>query len=281
MLAIILVFAEVTLGSWNLRWFPSGRAEHRASPRVEAANCADAAEIVRRDVGAGKCILFFQELRDANAATNLTVAIARTNLVPAVTSAFKTRDRRLDWQQCAIATDYPVVDSGWGYWKGKPLPPRGYAYALVDCGKDGLIACWCVHLKSNYGATTDKKRADNIAKREVSAENLKELVQAAKSPDGRQIAGYVIAGDFNTDPFGGEFADEHTIRILESGGFRDCFSGLPLSARGTHPGNTRYPDSTLDHFLCKDLEIVGKPRLSKSVELSDHRMIWLKIRPSQ
>ena len=44
---------DVLCGTWNLKWFPSGRAEHRASPRVEKANIADAADVVREGLGSG------------------------------------------------------------------------------------------------------------------------------------------------------------------------------------------------------------------------------------
>ena len=47
MLKSMLIVALVA-GTWNLKWFPSGRAEHRASERVEAANIADAADVVRK-----------------------------------------------------------------------------------------------------------------------------------------------------------------------------------------------------------------------------------------
>jgi len=279
--AAILLLAEVTLGSWNLKWFPSGRSEHRSSPRVEAANCEDAAEVIRAGLGKDGAVLFFQELRDASATTNLVKAIGRGKFAPAITSEFRTADRRLDWQQCAIITDLPVLDSRWGYWKprsdSRKRAPRGYAYALVDGGKDGLIACWCVHLKSNYGATTPAKRADNRYKREIAAEDLVELARSAVAPDGRRITRFVIAGDFNTDPFSGEFVDERTMAILEGGGFANCFAGLPLADRGTHPGNTRYRDSTLDFFFLRGLQGIGKPRLSEAVPLSDHRMIWLRV----
>ena len=32
----ILLLAAVVVGTWNGNWFPSGRAEHRAHPDVEA-----------------------------------------------------------------------------------------------------------------------------------------------------------------------------------------------------------------------------------------------------
>ena len=83
----LLIFAVVA-GTWNLRWFPSGRAEHRASSRVESANIQDAAEVIRNNLkgGVGR-VLFLQELRDAKACSNLVAAVGDTNLHVAVATA--------------------------------------------------------------------------------------------------------------------------------------------------------------------------------------------------
>ena len=55
--------------------------------------------------------------------------------------------------------------------------PRGYAYALLDGGKEGRIACFCVHLKSNYGATKQETRAQNAQKREIVAKQMVDLTK--------------------------------------------------------------------------------------------------------
>ena len=281
LLTIICLLAEITLGSWNLKWFPSGRAEHYASERVEKANFEDAASVVSQGLKGNHSILFFQELRDANAATNLVRHLANTNLHVAVTTGFKVRENRMGWQQCAIITDLPVIESRWANWRRTASyttqPPRGYAYALLDGGKEGLIGCFCIHLKSNYGAKTEELRASNAAKRELSAKELLEIASAAKSPEGRAITKFIIAGDFNTDPFAGKFEGEKTTLILEEGAFINCFKGLPLAQRGTHPGTRRYPDSTLDFFFHRGFKNYSKPTLSPAVPLSDHRMIWMEV----
>jgi len=280
-LASILILAEITLGSWNLRWFPSGRSEHRASARVEEANFKDAADVIREGMKRRGYVLFFQELRDARTATNLVSYIGNTNLHPAITTAFKIRGNRLGWQQNSIITDLPVLESRWAYWKdtgnSATRPPRGYAYALVDAGEDGLVACFCVHLKSNYGVNTQEQMTENANKRELSAAELLELAKDIKSPDGRPVSRIVIAGDFNTDPFSRKYMEEKTTHILESGSFINCFAGLPLEMRGTHPGTKSYPDSTLDFFFHRGFKRFDTPVLSPKVPLSDHRMIWMTV----
>ncbi len=290
-------FGDVLCGTWNLKWFPSGRAEHRASERVEKANVADAADVVRsglrsagllkgasraRAIPSGRdVILFFQEVRDEAACSNLLAAVGATNLTLASVSAFRDWDRRLLWQQCGIATTLPVVESSWSYWRRSGMKlflPRGYAYAVLDAGGDGLIACFCVHLKSNYGATSAEVREQNIRKRELAVKQLAEIVKRLKPVDGRKIDKVVVAGDFNTDPTSRRFSADGTLAVLTDAGFVNCFEGLPLERRGTHPGNTKYPDITFDYVFHRGFAGADAPTLSPEVPLSDHRMVWIMLK---
>ena len=66
--------------------------------------------------------------------------------------------------------------------------------------------------------------------------------------------------------------------ILTEAGFVNCFAGMPLEARGTHPGNTRYPDCTLDFIFHRGFAGQSDCELSPAVPLSDHRMVWLRLR---
>ena len=279
MVANFILLASVLTGTWNLQWFPSGRAEHRASPRVEAANVKDAAEVVRTGFGKRKgVILFFQELRGEEAASNLVVAIKAKNLKLAVVTAFREYDRRMGWQQMAIATDYPILDANFSRWgrTKNVVAPRGYAYALLDCGKDGIVACYSVHLKSNYGAKTDEQKRLNSAKREICAKQLVDAARKLRAPDGRVVSRVIIAGDFNADSFI-EDGGEATFKRLADGGFKNCWDGAPLSERGTHPGRGRWPDSTLDYVFHRGFSRQTMRRLSPQVPLSDHRMAWVEL----
>lgn len=273
MLKCFLIFA-VLAGSWNLKWFPSGRAEHRASARVESANIADAADVIRANLkGAGR-VLFLQEMRDAKACSNLVVAIGDTNLKVAVASAFRDfRDNRLQWQQLGIVTDMPVLKTEWKYSKKADgmFVPRGYAYALLDGGEEGRIACFCVHLKSNYGAKKAAKKKENMLKREAA---IRQVLAAAENCGADKI---LIAGDFNSDRFQRAFKDERIFSMLESAGFRDAWEGTDPSQRGTHPGSSRYPDSTLDYVFYKGYSRCASHSLAPAVPVSDHRMLAMKF----
>ena len=280
MVANFLLVASVLTGTWNLQWFPSGRAEHRASPRVEAANAKDAAEVVCAGFGKRKgVILFFQELRGPEAASNLVAAMETDGLKLAAVSSFRERDRRLGWQQVAIATDYPVLDANFAYWKrGKGVfAPRGYAYALLDCGDDGIVACYAIHLKSNYGAKTIDQKKSNAAKREICTEQLVEAAKKLRAPDGRKVSRVIISGDFNANAFEKSDVGENTFAHLLNAGFKNCWDGAPLSERGTHPGKFRWPDSTLDYVFHRGFARQTMRRLSPLVPLSDHRMAWVEL----
>jgi endonuclease/exonuclease/phosphatase family metal-dependent hydrolase len=273
MLKCFLIFA-VLAGSWNLKWFPSGRSEHRASARVESANIADAADVIRANLkGAGR-VLFLQEMRDAKACSNLVVAIGDTNLKVAVASAFRDfRDNRLQWQQLGIVTDMPVLKTEWKYSKKADgmFVPRGYAYALLDGGEEGRIACFCVHLKSNYGAKKAAKKKENMLKREAA---IRQVLAAAENCGADKI---LIAGDFNSDRFQKAFKDERMFPMLESAGFKDGWEGTDPSERGTHPGSSRYPDSTLDYVFYKGYSRCASRFLAPAVPVSDHRMLTMDL----
>ena len=273
MLKCFLIFA-VLAGSWNLKWFPSGRAEHRASARVESANIEDAADVIRANLKGSGRVLFLQELRDANACSNLVTAIGDTNLNVAVATAFRDfRDNRLQWQQLGIVTDLPVIKAEWRYSKKADgmFVPRGYAYSLLDGGEEGRIACFCVHLKSNYGAKKAAKKKENMLKREAA---IRQVLAAAGNCGADKI---LIAGDFNSDRFQKAFKDERMFPMLESAGFKDGWEGTDPSERGTHPGSSRYPDSTLDYVFYKGYSRCASRFLAPAVPVSDHRMLTMDL----
>ncbi len=302
-----LVTADLLVGTWNLKWFPSGRAEHRAPDNVEQRTIDDAAGVIRSGVLRGVAdagntnsitgsILFFQELRDGCVFSNLVCHAGVTNLQIACVTSFKDWDGRLMWQQCGIATTYPVVESHWSYWKHpmrpvilkngqqakkkthRVFPPRGYGYALVDAGTNGLIACYCVHLKSNYGATSPQKKRENEVKREVAIEQIIGQASSIKTPGGRKVSRIIIAGDFNTDIFQERFGNEKTIPALIDAGFMNCFSSdLPLESRATYPGKGRWKGSTIDYIFHRGFTAQRNFYLSPLSEASDHQMLWVTL----
>jgi endonuclease/exonuclease/phosphatase family metal-dependent hydrolase len=271
---LLLIFA-VLAGTWNLKWFPSGRAEHRASPRVEQANISDAAEVVKTYMRPGKGrILFLQEMRDAAACTNLVAATGDTSLRVVCATAFRDfRDNRLQWQQLGIVSDLPILKTYWKYAQKADgmFVPRGYAYALLDGGKEGKIACFCVHLKSNYGARRAEKKRENMIKREAM---IRQVLGAAAKAGAKKV---IIAGDFNSDRFQKQFKDEKIFALLDTADFSDGWNGSQANERGTHPGNTRWPDSTLDYVFHKGFDKTAMRTLAPAHPVSDHRLAVFEL----
>ena len=275
---------DIVCGTWNLKWFPSGRAEHRAGAEKESANTSEAARILSESVSAMRgnpgdgVIVFLQELRDGTCATSLVERTGIKDLRVASVSAFKNRDRRLGWQQCAIATTLPVLASGFSLWRQShgQIPPRGYAWALLECD-GGPVACLCVHLKSNYGDVTDIDRMSTWLKRMVSAAQLMEDATALAAPDGRRARRFIVAGDFNTDVYAPEFDAEKTVRMFFADGWRDAFEGVAEADRATHPGRGRYRSSILDYILLKNWDAPSARRIFPASAVSDHNAVFVRI----
>ena len=105
----ISLIAAVVVGTWNGNWFPSGRAEHRAHPDVEAATISASARMLADGLrgidpeGTNDVILCLNEIRGPSAASNLVAQIGRSGLRVMSISGYRRRDR-FDQQQDVIAT---------------------------------------------------------------------------------------------------------------------------------------------------------------------------------
>ena len=280
MIGEVLVCAAVVVGTWNGNWFPSGRAEHRAHPDVEAATITAAAKMLAGGLravdplGTNDVILCLNEVRGPKAASNLVAQIGRKGLRVAVVSGYRRRDR-FDQQQDVIATTLPVVEAHWSKWKvaGRETPPRGYAFAAVVVDPATTANVYAVHLKSNYGATTREIAALNRAKRTHA---IAQLVEQEGKKRGRPFRPVVVAGDMNADRWGKNFKDEELFGLLEKADFANPLADLPAEARGTHPSK-RYGDSALDYVFCRGLKSVDLPRIVPNDGLSDHYALFVLL----
>ena len=276
----MLIIAAVVVGTWNGNWFPSGRAEHRAHPDVEAATITAAAKMLANGLkavdpaGTNDVILCLNEIRGPKAASNLVAQIGRKGLRVAVISGYRRRDR-FDQQQDVIATTLPVAEAHWSKWKvaGKSTPPRGYAFAAVVVDPATTANVYAVHLKSNYGATTEDIRAANREKRTLA---IAQVVEQEKPKRGRVKRPVLLAGDMNTDCWRKEFKEEKLFGLLEEAGFANTLALLPEGKRGTHPSRT-YGDSALDYIFCRGLNPVAPPRIVGNEELSDHNAVFVLL----
>jgi len=189
-------------------------------------------------------------------------------------------------QQDVILTTLPVAERNWSVWKSEKgvRPPRGYAHAELVLSPAVTASVYAVHLKSNYGSRDAGVRAENRAKRELSARQLVALAMGrtgvrSGTRRSRETHPVVIAGDFNADPSRRDFAGERTVALLVEAAFQNVLELLPPAARVTHP-NVRYGGSTLDYIFTAALEPIGPPRILPAGELSDHDPVFtlLKVR---
>jgi len=275
-----LLFLSIVVGTWNGNWFPSGRAEHRAHPDVEEATSVAAAKMLAEGLkavdphGTNDIILCLNEIRGPRSASNLVARIGRPGLRVAIVSGYRRRDR-FDQQQDVIATTLPVAEAHWSRWKdAKQLtPPRGYAFAAVVIDSATTAHVYAVHLKSNYGATTDEARNNNWAKRTAA---IAQLIDQERPKRGRSEHPVIIAGDMNADCWRKEFAKEELFVALTQAGFDNPLSLLPATARGTHPSE-RHGDSALDYIFCRGLSAQKPPTLVPNDNLSDHRALFVLL----
>ena len=282
MSALCALIAAVVVGTWNGNWFPSGRAEHRAHPAVEAATTKAAAKMLAEGLkaidpqGTNDVILCLHEIRGPKAASNLVARIGRRGLKVASVSGYRRRDR-FDQQQDVIATTLPVVEAHWSKWRqaARMTPPRGYAFAAVVIDPATTASVYAVHLKSNYRANSAELVEAN---REKRTRAVAQVVEQEAPRKGRPRRPVVLAGDMNADKWGKEFAGEPLFPLLEEAGFDNALESLPADARGTHP-SAKYGDSTLDYVFHRGLRSVARPQIVPCDGLSDHSALFTLLAP--
>ena len=282
MLASSLALALV-VGVWNGEWFPSGRAEHRANDQVERATIRAAGQMLADGIlevdpsGKEDVVLCLSEIRDLETAQALCAAIGRTNLSVAVVTAYRRRDR-FDQQQDVIMTTLPVARANWSTWKTHKdaFPPRGYAHADVIVSPAVTATVYAVHLKSNYGQTTEDTAQANRLKRAYAIE---QLVAQEKPKRGKFRAPVIIAGDFNADRFSKSFEKDTLFQTLLDAGFVDAFEGVPKDGRITHPGSGRHAGSTLDYIFIRGCRVESPPKVVPALRISDHDAVFVRLLP--
>ena len=283
---LFTLHADVSCATWNLKWFPSGKYNVRNTPSAEAlsierAGIAIAYAINEIEGGALKdrVILFLQEIRDGEACSNLVAACNSSSLAVASVSDFKDSSGISLWQQTAILSTLPVVDSGYEEWRSSSgvKAPRGYAYAVLDADKDGQIMCFSIHLKSNLNFSGNEfGEQENILKRENSAIQMLNKIKMLKTkfPTASKV---IVAGDFNTNEDDLAFVSEGTLRSFFAAHFSSCFTGMKKADRVTHPGNGQYDDATFDYILFRGFARKRAVKIFNGADISDHNVVTLNL----
>ena len=266
--------AQVTVTTWNLKWFPSG-TPNLAPLEVEARKIQDAASVLKK---IKPDVILLQEIRDLETCEKLATALAPDVYSVAVCSRFKDEfGGGLGRQQVAILAKAPAVSAWSSKWKsfGKVDPPRGYAFASFRFGTNS-VGFYSLHLKSNL-TRNDPQRENqiNILKRELAAEQIIAHAKEVKTTLTNRFEIVVVGGDFNTNPDQNLFVSEATLRLLRNDGFHNGFENVSFLNRITHPGKGRYPDATFDYLFIKGAR-AGIPEIISS-EVSDHHPVTRTI----
>ena len=277
---------DVLVTTWNMRWFPSGLADLRNDEAVERSTIAGAGRALAgaiadqtRKSGAD-LIAFTQEVRDAETLSNLVAAVGMDGLKVVSVSDF--RDGEVStWQQVAILSTLPVVDKGYAVWsRGSGVViPRGFAYAVLDGGKAGPIACFSLHLKSNVNrGGTDVENQKNIYKREAASAQILAVVKKMREAFPGKELRVVVGGDFNTNDDDLAYVSESTLRAFYGAHFRSCFRDLKREQKITHPASGGYPDATFDYILYRGFKRIVSRKIYPGQPVSDHNIVALRLR---
>jgi len=285
------LFGDVIVVTWNMKWFPSGKADLRAEPDYERENVERAGRTLataiadqrmsRKETFPSGLIVFAQEMRDAGVCDQYVQAAGIEGLKVVSVSNYKDNGGVPLWQQMAIMSTLPVPESGYTLWSagdGVSIP-RGFAFALLDGGEVGPIACFSVHLKSNVnrsGSVQETQR--NIYKREAAAGQILSAVKELRRrfPDRRLRI--VVGGDFNTNEDDPAFVSEATLRSFYGAHYRSCFRDWKKSQCVTHPGDRNFPDATFDYILYHGFERIVSRRIFAGAPVSDHNLVALRLR---
>lgn len=278
------LLAAVTVGTWNGEWFPSGRAEHRAAPEIEAATISAAGKMLRAGIdaadpaGTNGVILCLNEMRGPKAAKELCAATGLTNLTVAVITAYRRRDR-FDMQQDVVATTLPVVSASWSKWKNSKAdtPPRGYAYAQILVSPTVTATVYAVHLKSNYGQTTDELARRNRRKRALAVEQILSQEKKPRSAKKAKAFPVVVAGDFNADKWSDRFAEDLIFKAFADAGFADVLELLDAPLRVTYPGRGKWGNGALDYIMVRGLDAASTPTIISAEGISDHNPVFVVL----
>jgi len=254
----------VTVGFWNIQWFPGRRPDSNKAEQTSQTNSVHA-DMRQLNVD----ILGMEEVRDF-ASAGLAVQPLKGFKVD-VCANFPARAGQTETQQVAITSRLQPLSAWAEEWKpaGSLVPPRGFAFAAYEPIPRHLLLVYVLHLKSNRG-----EAPEDISLRQESIKQLQSHMEAMqKAYSGLGSISWIIGGDFNTAPDDARFASETTIRSLIAGGFTWSWKNMPPSAHITMPPDSRFPAAGFDHMFYRGATMRRAAVANTSSQSSDHRAI--------
>lgn len=243
--------SSLRLATWNIEWFPAGqRKSLKQNVQWQIAAVSNIIQKIQPD------ILLTQETRNLGALVSLNNNLGPGAFHALASSWFydENEERRLNdkvQQQTGVLSRIPWKDA----WEvdffqlpAKNRPARGLLAASFEL-KGTSFTVYNLHTKSNHGAEDDEGRRENYAKRLAHIQQLHDdLERRGLDPLRDKI---IVAGDMNTDFFSPSFAEEQTLRELQSLGFTQTHAPEPSDRRVTLPGREGEPfsDGTFDYIF--------------------------------
>ena len=131
-----------------------------------------------------------------------------------------------------------------------------------------------MHLKSNYGQTTEALADANRRKRALAVGQILEQ----ERPRRGKAAPVVLAGDFNADRWGAG-SNEVFFAALENAGYRNALALLPPGRRATYPGSGRFANLALDYVFLRGFAPAAPPWIVSGAGISDHDAVFVNLEP--
>jgi len=255
--------------TWNLEWFPG----HRPTASVKDAekHMKDAREALLK---INPDVFIAIEVRDWAAFEQLVSVIP--GLKTHVVSSFVDPESgEIRPQQVGIASKLTCRAASWEAWKANvPNISRGFSFAALEEKSGDLLMVYGTHLKSNRGDPADVAAMRNDQAMQLIAQRA--VVE--KAFVGRKIAGWIAAGDFNTN-HDGQFPLCKVVGEMTAAGFRNTWVDVPQKDRLTwasRPGSEFKP-TTFDYLFTLGLGNLNASMLNSPAEVSDHHAISISL----
>lgn len=255
--------------AWNIEWFPG----HRPTSSV-----ADAAKHMKASQAALKKlnpdVFIGLEMRDWAAFHELVSAVP--GLTTHVVSHFvdpTTGETRP--QQIGIASKLTCRAATWETWKANvPNISRGFSFAALEQKNGKLLMVYGNHLKSNRGEPAEVALIRNDQTQQLIAH--RKGVEMAFTH--QKIAGWIQAGDFNTN-HDGQFPLCKVVEEMTKAGFHNSWANTPQNERLTWRGDSfdRYKPTTFDYIFTLGLGTPQAKILETPRTISDHHAISISL----
>ncbi len=261
--------APLKVVTWNLEWFPGKRPT--ASAEEADAHMKSAREALKK---INPDVFVATEVRDWAAFEEL-VSVVPDLTTHVVSSFIDPETGEIRPQQVGIASKLTCRAATWEAWKANvPNISRGFSFAALEKKDGGLLMVYGTHLKSNRGDPADVAA--------MRLDQTKQLIAqrgvVEKAFFGKNIAGWIAAGDFNTN-HDNQFPLCKVVEEMTAAGFRNTWADTPQKDRLTWVSrpDSQFKPTTFDYIFSLGLGDLNATLLASPAEISDHRAVQLTI----